>query len=502
MSRELWSGDWDRMSFEEQREYRDRKFSYFVRTQLYPYSPYYRRLFDKHGIDPHKVRGVDDIRSLPYTYKADIAPDHEDPERFREFVLRPDRSPATGYLPRGALARLKLQDLLKGKEQAWSEFQGRFRPVHVQFTTGRTGFPTPILYGRRDVARMAEAGRRILELAGFGSSIDPEGATVINAMPFAPHLGFWMAAEGLDRAGILGLNSGGGRVLGTTRIVNAVESVRAAGIIGMPSYVYHLLKAAAEEGRDFSSIKVLLLSGERVSGGTKGKVRELLAEVGSEARVLGAFGFTEGRKAYAECAPGGDTGYHLYPDMDYIELVDPATGEPVAEGEDGELVYTCLEGQGTAVLKFRTGDLVRGGLVYERCPSCGRSVPRLSSDITRSGTVKGFSLVKLKGTLVDQAAFSTVLERLSGVAEWQVEIDKAGGDPYDVDVVNVFVSAERELPAEARDLLLLEVESRLELATEVKPNRVEMLELDELVDRLRADDSMKELRFVDRRPEL
>lgn len=502
MPREIWSGNWDRMSFEEQREYRDRKFSYYVRTQLYPFSPYYRRLFDEHGIDPNRVRRLEDIRSLPFTYKADIAPDQEDPERFRQFILQPDRGLMESHLPRGPLARLRLQELLKGKSPATNEFTRRFRPVHMQFTTGRTGRPTPILYGGQDVARMAEAGRRVLELCGFGSTIDIEGASVINAMPFAPHLAFWMVTKGLERAGILGLDSGGGRVLGTSRIVGAVESMGATGIIGMPGYVYHLLKAAAEEGRDLSSVRVLLLAAERVSGGTKEKMRELLAEVGSEAYVLGALGFTEGRKAYAECAPGGETGYHLYPDMDYIELVDPASGEPVAEGEDGELVYTCLEGQGTAVLRFRTGDLVRGGLVHERCPSCGRTVPRLSSDIVRTGSVKGFCLMKLKGTLVDQGSFWTALDGVSGVAEWQVEIDKAGGDPYEVDIVNVYVSAEPDLSLEARRRLVAEVEGRLELQTEVKPNRVELVELDELVERLRADDCMKELRFVDRRPEL
>ncbi len=502
MSREMWSGNWDRMSFEEQREYRDRKFSYFIRTQLYPYSPFYRKLFDQHGIDPYKIRGVADIKSLPFTYKADIAPDREDPERFRQFILQPDRELFSRYMPRGRLALMRLGSLTRGRDKAWSDFMLRFRPVHIQFTTGRTGLPTPILYGGQDVARMAEAGRRVLELCGYGSRIEYEGASIINAMPFAPHLAFWMVAKGLDRAGILGLNSGGGRVLGTERIIGAVESMRASGIIGMPSYVYHLLKAAADEGRDFSSVKMLLLSAERVSTGTKAKMRELLAEVGSDAYVLGALGFTEGRKAYSECAPDGETGYHLYPDMDYIELVDPATGEPVEEGEDGELVYTCLEGQGTVVLRFRTGDLVRGGLVYERCPSCGRSVPRLSSDITRSGSVKGFCLIKLKGTLVDQGAFSTVLEAEPGVAEWQVEIDKAGGDPYDVDVVNVFISPDPGMTAEARRRLLDEVEGRLELVTEVKPNRVEMMDLDDLVEQLRADDCMKELRFVDRRPEL
>jgi phenylacetate-coenzyme A ligase PaaK-like adenylate-forming protein len=214
--------------------------------------------------------------------------------------------------------------------------------------------------------------------------------------------------------------------------------------------------------------------------------------------VLAALGFTEARKGYSECAAGAETGYHVYPDMDYIEIVDPDTGEPVDEGLDGELVYTCLEGQGTCVIRFRTGDIVKGGIVYEPCPSCRRTVPRLGSDISRSGTVKGFSLVKLKGSLVDQGAFFTVLDENQKLEEWQVEIGKAGGDPYEVDTVDVYATPKEGFDT---DELRLEIEAQLELVTEVKPNSVQFLKLDALVERLQGDDRMKELHFIDRRPQ-
>lgn len=307
-----------------------------------------------------------------------------------------------------------------------------------------------------------------------------------------------MVSKGLDRAGILALHSGGGRVLGTQRIINAVESMAATGLIGMPSYVYHVLRSAAEQNRDFSSLKLVLVSGERVSAGLRDKLDGFLEEMGArDFSVLAALGFTEARKGYSECTPGGDTGYHIYPDMDYIELVDPETGEPVDEGEDGELVYTCLEGQGTCVLRFRTGDVVKGGIVYEPCPSCGRSVPRLGSDVTRSGAVKGFCLTKLKGILVDQGAFFSVLNANPKVEDWQVEIGKAGGDPYEVDIVDVYVTPKEGIDEEK---LGLEIEADLELVTEVKPNSVQFLQLDALVERLQGDDRMKELHLIDRRP--
>lgn len=497
MARETYSRKWDRMSAEEQKEYRDSKLSYFVNTQLYPYSPFYRKMFDENKVKPEQIRSVEDLRRLPFTYKADIAPTAEDPQRFRQFVLEPDAELVKKYMPRLQQYRLSANRVFQGEQYLRKYIWTNYSPVHLQFTTGRTGFPTPILYGRDDMERMAEAGRRILALAGFGTKTHFDEALVMNAMPFAPHLGFWMVSTMLERAGVLSLNSGGGRALGTGRILTAIENMKSTGIIGMPGYVYHLLRTAVEQGRDFSSLRLVLVAGERIPGGMKEKMGEYLDSLGArDYSVLGALGFTEARKAYAECVPGGDTGYHLYPDLDHFELVDPDTEEPVGEGEDGELVYTCLEGQGTCVIRFRTGDYVKGGIVNEPCPSCGRMVPRLGSDIVRSGREKGFSLTKIKGTLVDQGAFFRVLDDNPLVVDWQVEIRKAMDDPFEVDEVDIFVAPSRE--ADEEDLEA-EIGASIQEAIEVKPNSISFLPLEDLVERLRSESGMKELRVVDRR---
>lgn len=497
MSTEAYSRKWDRKSFEEQADYRDRKLSYFVRTQLYAYSPFYKKLFDDNDVKPEDIGTVADLRKLPFTYKADIAPTSDDPDRFNQFVLKPDEDLIKVHMPGAQFARLRAAKVFRGGDYTRKYLWRHYSPVHIQFTTGRTGLPTPIMYARGDIDRMVEAGRRILELSGFGTEFRFDEGFIMNAMPFAPHLGFWMVAEMLEHAGVLSLNSGGGRALGTARIVAGMENLKATGLIGMPGYVYHLLRTAAEEGRDLSNIRLVLIAGERIPPGMKAKISEFLTSMGSRRHfVIGALGFTEARKAYAECAPEGDTGYHLFPDMDYIELIDPATEEPVGEGEDGEIVYSCLGGEGTCVIRFRTGDYVRGGIVNEPCPSCGRMVPRLGSDISREVKVKGFSLTKLKGTLVDQAAFFTVLNENPRVVEWQVEIKKARDDPYDVDEVDIYVA-----PAAAADeeALKAEIEASIESALEVKPNSVQFLSNEVLVERLRSESGMKELRVVDRR---
>lgn len=485
------------MTFEEQAEYRNRKLAYFVRTQLYPYSPFYRKLFDENGVKPEEIRTVKDLRRLPFTCKEDLAPTAENPARPEDFVLQPDEQTVT-ELKGVSLIRNRLAKLTRGEYYPQYRLWRKFGPVHIQFTAGTSALPTPIAYAGDDVLRMNEAGRRILDLCGFGKAYRYPEVRVVNAMPFAPHLGFWMVANALDDSGVFSIHAGGGRILGTTRIISAIENMGATGIVGMPSYVYHLLRVAAESRCDFSSVKIVLVAGERIPEGMRDKMSLLLEDMGArDFKIVAAFGFTEARKSYSECLEGAEnTGYHTYPDMDYLEIVDPDTGEVLPDGEGGELVYSCLEGQGTVLLRFRTGDFVEGGIVHEPCPMCGRIVPRLVGDISRGGAVKGILFKKIKGTLVNVSAFREVLSEHPSVREWQVEIDKARGDPFEVDVMNVYVvpgeNAEFEVLSEELKRLVFE-------RADIKPNRVEFLSMEEMLERLKVGSETKELHVVDKR---
>ena len=72
MAYERWSRNWDGMGLDEQAEYRDRKLSRFIRKELYPNSQRYRALFDDNGIDPAAIKGVEDLRKVPFTYREDL----------------------------------------------------------------------------------------------------------------------------------------------------------------------------------------------------------------------------------------------------------------------------------------------------------------------------------------------------------------------------------------------------------------------------------------------
>jgi phenylacetate-coenzyme A ligase PaaK-like adenylate-forming protein len=245
---------------------------------------------------------------------------------------------------------------------------------------------------------------------------------------------------------------------------------------------------------------VVVLGAERVPPGMKQKIRELLRAMGAgDVRVFGTYGFTEARLAFTECPTPDDsyTGYHLYPDLAVFEVVDPKTGEVVADGEDGELVFTPLQGRASCVFRYRTGDLVRGGIRYEPCPHCGRTVPRLSSDLTRESSLKDLQLLKVKGTLVNLEDCAMLLGGIPEVEEWQVELRKKDNDPLEVDELIVHLAVRDGGDREATATKIREAfKGRLEVA----PNRVEFLGLEAMLHRIGMETEMKEKRFLDARP--
>ena len=298
------------------------------------------------------------------------------------------------------------------------------------------------------------------------------------------------------------LSTGGGKVMGSSGDLRALTRLKADALIGVPGYVYHLLRRAAGERLDLSSIKCVVLGAERVPPGMKQKIGQLLAECGAkDVRVFGTYGFTEARMAFAECPTRDNayTGYHLYPDLAIFEVINPKTGEVVPDGEDGELVFTPLQARASTVFRYRTGDLVRGGLHWEPCPHCGRTVPRISSDIGRESSLKDLQLLKVKGTLVNLEDCAMLLGAMPEVEEWQIELRKKDDDPMEVDELTVHLAVKAGFSPEQAAIQVREAfKSRLEVA----PNHVEFLGLEAMLNKIGMETEMKEKRFVDARPKV
>ena len=484
-----------RMSRTDQRRMQDELLRRYVREYLYPFSSFYREQFDRAGVRPEQIRTVDDLRRVPLSQKRDLLPTAEDPQRFKRFILQPDPASLKRAWPLSKKLPLLFQKWTQGAAAVREQLRSEFYPCFMTFTTGRSAEPVPFFYSPKDIQNLHTTGARLVDIMGLRNEL-----RIANVFPYAPHLAFWQVFFAGQATGMMALSTGGGKVMGSSGDLRAIARLRAEVLIGVPGYIYHLLRKAAADGMDLSSIQSVVLGAERVPPGLKQKICELLASMGArDVRVFGTYGFTEARMAFAECPTHDNryTGYHVYPDMAIFEVVDPKTGEVLPEGSDGELVFTPLQARASTVFRYRTGDLVRGGIRHEPCPHCGRTVPRISSDLTRESSMKDLQLLKVKGTLVNLEDCAVLLGGIREVEEWQIELRKKDDDPLEVDEMIVHLAVRDE---SMREGVAKTVREQFKGRLEVAPNRVEFLGLDAMLRKIGMETEMKEKRFVDARP--
>ena len=167
------------------------------------------------------------------------------------------------------------------------------------------------------------------------------------------------------------------------------------------------------------------------------------------------------------------------------------------EGNPGELVFTPLDARGSVVLRYRTGDYIDGGLVYDPCPYCGRTMPRLVGRISRSSEVNSMQLDKIKGTLVDFNQLDHVLDDAPNVGAWQLELRKLNDDPMELDEIILHVHKVNDVNEEK---LRRELNNRFVERTEITPNRIVFHDADEMRRLQGVGRELKEQKIIDRRP--
>jgi phenylacetate-coenzyme A ligase PaaK-like adenylate-forming protein len=463
----------------------------YLRTVVLPFSAHYRKFFQEHGLEAESFRTLEDLQQLPFTTKSDLLNTAVQPQRFKDFILLPD--PRVLARRPGTILRV----LLRGRERVKQDFEAEFRPIFATFTTGRSAEPTPLFFTQRDLTRLAMAGRRLVEICAAG----PEDR-MLNTLPFAPHLAFWLAHYAGTAGGVLTLSSGGGRVMGTEGNIRHIRKFKPDILIGVPTFVYHLLHQAAEEGVHCENLRRIVLAGEKVSAGLRQKLRDLALELGArKVDLLATYGFTEAKLAWSECPFPYDqpsSGYHLYADLGIVEVIDPLTGEALPPGQPGELVFTPLQARGTVVLRYRTGDYTDGGLTYEPCPYCGRSLPRLLGNISRRSEIKEMNLDKIKGTLVDFNELEHVLDGAPHIGAWQVELRKINNDPLEVDELILHV---QRLNGVDEEQLRRQLSERCAAHLEIHPNRILFHDAGEIRLLQGVGTLIKEQKLVDHRPQ-
>lgn len=454
----------------------------YLRRRVIPFSAHYRRVFKENDIDPRDIRSFDDWEKVPFTSKKDLA-------NTRDFVLMPDES---------VLRRepgMLLTAFLHGKNTAKEAAEAEFRPILLTSTTGRSSDPVPFLYTKHDLANLDLSGTRLM-LAGRSR----REFRHMNLFPYAPHLAFWLAHHAGLGFGTFMLSTGGGKTLGTDGNIKLIDKIQPDILIGMPTFIYHVLREAHETGRRWPNLKRLVLGGEKVAEGLRARLRDLSTALGSpDVHVMATYGFTEAKMAWPECVGESHDsfGYHLSPDLGIVELIDPKTGGVVPDGQPGEIVFTPLNARGTVVLRYRTGDIAEGGLTWERCPNCGRTCPRLLGPISRVSEVRELKIDKVKGTLVNFNVLEHLLDDQRGIAAWQIELRKRHDDPLETDEVHLHLTAE---PGVREAELESAVSRRFLEVTEIMPNELHFHPLAEMRDQIGVGRLLKEEKLVDHRP--
>lgn len=236
------------------------------------------------------------------------------------------------------------------------------------------------------------------------------GDRIFFPFSFGPFVGFWAAFESASALGNMAIPAGG---LSTTARLKMMIDNRADVVCCTPTYALRMAEVAREDGIDLagSSVKKLIVAGE--PGGNIPEVRRRI-ESQWGARVLDHTGMTEMGAMGFECEqnPGG---VHLIESECIAEIIDPATGEEVKEGEIGELVLTNLGRWGSPLIRYRTNDQVRG--MRGKC-ACGRWFTRLEGGIL--GRMD--DMFTVRGNNVYPSGLEAIIRRFVEVAEFRVEV--------------------------------------------------------------------------------
>jgi phenylacetate-coenzyme A ligase PaaK-like adenylate-forming protein len=294
---------WDRMTVLEQRRLQNDKLRRYLTDIVAPFSPYYKKLFAEQKIDPRQIKTVGDLRLLPFTRKADLLATPEQPEKFRECIITPDVS----VLKRRP--RVIAEALLRGQTAVKRRLEREYRPIFLTATTGRSSMPTAFAYTDYDLRNLRTSGERLIQTFGGETTM-----RAVNMFPYAPHLAFWQVMFAGIEFGMLLLSTGGGKVMGTDGNIGIIDKIKPEAIIGIPTFVYHVIRKAHEQGRKWPQIICLILGGEKSPQGIRHKMVRLLHDMGAkDVRVAATYGFTEARMAWAECPmpPGQSSGSHL-----------------------------------------------------------------------------------------------------------------------------------------------------------------------------------------------
>ena len=292
--------------------------------------------------------------------------------------------------------------------------------VRIHSSSGTTGRPVIIPYTRKDVDDWAIQFARCYEMAGI---------TKKDRIQITPGYGLWTAGigfqAGCEKLGAMAVPMGPGN---TEKQLQMMQDLQSTVICATSSYALLLSEEITKRGlKDKIALKKGVIGSERWSD----KMRRSIQD-GLGIELYDIYGLTEiyGPGIGINCQK--EKYIHYWDDYLFIEIINPETGKPVEDGEEGEIVITTLVKEGAPLLRFRTHDLSR--IIPEKC-SCGSCYPRL--DI-----IKGRSddMFKVHGVNMFPAQVEEVLHQIDGAtSEYSIAIGHDDENNKDVMVLTVEV---------------------------------------------------------------
>jgi phenylacetate-CoA ligase len=293
--------------------------------------------------------------------------------------------------------------------------------VRLHASSGTGGKPTVVAYTRADLESWAEVMARNMTMAG----VRP-GMVVHNANGYGLFTGGLGFHAGAERLGATVVPVSGGR---TARQAMLLEDLGGQVLVSTPSYALVIAQGLRDAGIDPQklALEIGLFGGEPWGEAMREQIESELGIV-----AISNYGLSEmcGPGVAAECRE--QDGLHVQEDHFLAEVVDPESGEPLPEGEVGELVFTTLTKEALPLIRYRTRDL--GSLTTEPC-ACGRTIARIAELRGRVDDmliVRGVNLFpsQVEQLLLEQEEVSPiyqlVVERPGTMDELSVRCEPAG----------------------------------------------------------------------------
>lgn len=326
--------------------------------------------------------------------------------------------------------------------------------VRIHSSSGTTGTPVIIPYTKKDVADWAIQFARCYEYAGV---------TKEDRVHITPGYGLWTAGigfqAGCELLGAMAIPMGPGN---TDKQLKMMMDLESTVLCATSSYALRLAEEIAKRGiGDQIRLRKGIIGSER--WGEKMR-RRIANELGVE--LYDIYGLTEiyGPGIGINCQ--ADSAVHIWSDYMYLEIIDPVTGQPVPDGEPGEIVLTTLQKEGAPLIRFRTHDLSR--IVPGEC-ACGHNEhPRI--DIITGRTD---DMVKVHGVNMFPAQIEEVIAAVKGASsEYQMMIDHLNGK----DIATLFVEVEPDANKyNMEETIATEFRNRIGFTPQVKPVDIEDL---------------------------